>query len=97
MPQAHRRRRRPGTSGRASLTRTYRPQLLAIKLDSVLGCTPYRAPDLADPGKTVTAQPLNEIMASVTQAAPIALVPLLDPMVLTGGAHCHREYGARRA
>jgi hypothetical protein len=57
-------------------------KLLAIKLDSVLGCTPYRAPNLADPGTTVTAQPLNEIMASVTQAAPIALVPLLDPMVL---------------
>jgi hypothetical protein len=61
-------------------------KLLAIKLDSVLGCTPYRAPNLADPGQVATAQPLNEIMASVTQAAPIALVPELDPMVLTNGA-----------
>lgn len=61
-------------------------KLLANKLDGVLGCAPYKAPDLADPGAMVTAQPLNEIMAAVAQASPSALVPELDPMVLTSGA-----------
>lgn len=61
-------------------------KLLAIKLDTVLGCTAYTAPDLADPGARVTAQPLNELMAAAVQATPAALVPELDPMVLSNGA-----------
>jgi hypothetical protein len=61
-------------------------RLVAVKVDGALGCSPYTAPDLADPGRTTTAQPLNEIAAQVNQRAPIALVPPLDPMTLTGGA-----------
>jgi hypothetical protein len=61
-------------------------KLLAIALDSAFGCTPYKAPDLADPGAMVTAQALNEIMASLRQAPPVALVPSGDPMVLVNGA-----------
>ena len=57
-------------------------RLLAIALDGALGCTPWMAPDLASPGQMLTALPLNELQAAAQQAAPIALVPAGDPMVL---------------
>jgi hypothetical protein len=60
-------------------------RLLDNFIDVALGCTPWMAPDLADPGKMVAAQPLNELQAAAHQAAPVALVPSLDPMVLVNG------------
>jgi hypothetical protein len=60
-------------------------RLLAIALDGALGCKPMMAPDLADPGQMVTALPLNELQAAAHQAAPVALVPARDPMVLMDG------------
>src|SRR6266446_8720371 len=57
-------------------------RLLAVFLDGALGCTPFMAPDLADPGHMVPALPLDELQAAAQQAAPIALVPTGDPMVL---------------
>ena len=57
-------------------------RLLAVALDGALGCTPWMAPDLADPGKMLPALPLDELQAAAHQAAPIALVPAGDPMVL---------------
>jgi hypothetical protein len=58
-------------------------RLLAVFMDAALGCTPLMAPDLADPGHMLPALPLNELQAAAQQAAPIALVPAGDPMVLT--------------
>lgn len=60
-------------------------RLVAIAMDSALGCTPWKAPNLADPGQMVTAQPLNELQAAMYQAAPVALVPSGDPMTLVNG------------
>jgi len=57
-------------------------RLLAVALDGTLGCNPWMAPDLADPGQMLPALPLNELQAAAQQAAPIALVPSADPMVL---------------
>ncbi len=57
-------------------------RLLAVFLDGALGCTPLMAPDLAHPGQMTSALPLNELQAAAQQAAPIALVPLGDPMTL---------------
>lgn len=57
-------------------------RLLAIALDGAIGCAPWMAPDLADPGKMVTALPLDELQAAASQAKPVALVPNGDPMVL---------------
>jgi hypothetical protein len=57
-------------------------RLLAVLLDTALGCKPWMARDLADPGKMTTALPLNELQAAAHQAAPVALVPSHDPMVL---------------
>ncbi len=60
-------------------------RLLDVKVDGALGCHPWMAPDLADPGQMVTALPLNELQAAKFQAAPIAVVPENDPMVLVNG------------
>lgn len=57
-------------------------RLVDVALDGALGCTPWKAPDLADPGKMVPALPLNELQARAFQRSPIALVPLGDPMTL---------------
>ncbi len=57
-------------------------RLLAVALDGALGCTPWMAPDLADPGHMLPALPLNELQAAAHQAPPVALVPAGDPMVL---------------
>ena len=56
--------------------------LLDAFIDPALGCTPWMAPNLADAGQMVTALPLNKLQAAAHQAAPIALVPANDPMVL---------------
>jgi len=55
---------------------------LLTLVDSALGCNPWMAPDLADPGQMLPSLPLNELQAAAQQAAPIALVPAGDPMVL---------------
>lgn len=57
--------------------------LLAGFIDPALGCTPFTAPDLTNPGHQVGSLALNELSAT-RQAAPVALVPLTDPMVLVG-------------
>jgi len=51
-------------------------------VDPALGCTPFTAPDLANNGFAATALGLNELQAAADQAAPVAYVPLNDPMVL---------------
>ncbi|GCE31029.1 hypothetical protein KDA_65130 [Dictyobacter alpinus] len=60
-------------------------RLLSIALDGALNCQPWMAPDLADNGKMVPALPLNELQAAAHQAAPMAVVPLGDPMALNNG------------
>ena len=56
--------------------------LLTRFIDPALGCQPWQAPDLADNNNMVSALPLDEIQAAMDQQAPIALVPLTDPMTL---------------
>ena len=60
-------------------------RLLAIALDGALGCQPWMAPDLASPGQMTTALPLDELQAAARQAAPVALIPNFDPMVVVNG------------
>ena len=71
-------------------------RLLSAAIDGALGCTPWMAPDLADPGKTATALPLDELQAATQQAAPRALVPNLDPMVLVNGQRNLNKLNAYR-
>src|SRR6266700_4011872 len=58
-------------------------RLLAVAMDGALGCTPWMAPDLANPGHMLPALPLNELQAARLQAPPVARVPANDPMVIT--------------
>lgn len=55
-------------------------------IDKALGCTPFMAPDLADPGNMTTALALNELQAAAGQGAPVALVPPNDPMTMVGNS-----------
>lgn len=68
----------------ASLTNASDNRLLT-KLDPVLGCAPFMAPDLTNPGTMTTGLPLDELSAAQHQAAPIARIPDGDPMVLVNG------------
>lgn len=58
--------------------------LLDVFVDPAIGCTPWEAPDLANPGHNVPALALNELQAMVYQQDPIALIPLNNPMSLNG-------------
>jgi hypothetical protein len=51
-------------------------------LDPALGCAPWKAADLADPGAQVPALALNELQARLHQRFPSARIPAGDPMVL---------------
>ena len=56
--------------------------LLTQFMDPALGCTPWTRPDQSSDGAASAALPLDELSAAANQQAPIALVPLNDPMVL---------------
>ena len=60
-------------------------KLLDSFLDPTIGCTPFEAPDLTTGGTLGTSQALDEISAQ-NQAAPVALVPENDEMVLVNNA-----------
>ena len=60
--------------------------LLDDFVDPVLGCKPFTAPDLSRGGTPGTSQALDELSAARSQAAPVALVPENDPMVLANNA-----------
>jgi hypothetical protein len=55
-------------------------------IDPTIGCTPFQAPDLSNGGAMGTSQALDELSAARNPAAPVALVPENDEMVLAGNA-----------
>lgn len=59
--------------------------LLDTFIDPALGCTPFMAPDLSMAMASGTSQALDEIMAAADQQAPMALVPVNDPMAAVNG------------
>jgi len=59
-------------------------RLLTDFVDPTLGCQPWQAPDLADNGNPVSSLALDEIQAAADQRAPIALIPLNNPMTTVG-------------
>jgi hypothetical protein len=72
-------------------------RLVARSLDPALGCAPVILPDLADPGQQVATLATNELQAALYQAAPVALVPVQDPMVLVDGQRSLAKLNAYRA
>jgi hypothetical protein len=66
-------------SGETVLTNPSDERLLSVFVDPALGCTPWTAPDLTDPGHKVPALALNELQAGAFQRPPQALIPAGDP------------------
>ena len=58
--------------------------LLTAFINPAIGCQSWEAPNLADNNAPVAALALDELQASKIQQAPVALVPLNDPMTLIG-------------
>jgi len=75
-------RARLGTGAKV-ITNPSDNRVTAVLLDGALGCTPWNAPSLDNPGTMVPSLVLNELLAAKWQAAPQATVPLLDPFALT--------------
>jgi hypothetical protein len=50
-----------------------------------IGCTPWLAPSLDDPGQMVPSQAVNELQAHLLQKTPVARIPSRDPMVEFAG------------
>ena len=73
------------TSGGTKLTNGSDEGLLAKFIDPALGCAAPMAPDLTNGGAPTPSLALNELSAARNQAAPAALVPTSDPMVLVDG------------
>jgi hypothetical protein len=71
--------------------------LLNQFVDPALGCAPFTAPDQSSNMKPSGALPLDELSAAANQRAPIALVPLNDPMVLVNATQSTRKANAYRA
>ena len=71
--------------------------LLTDFLDPTLGCTPFEAPDLSQGGMMSSSQALNELAAGKDQAAPTALVPENDEMVLVNDAFSVQKTDLYRA
>jgi hypothetical protein len=59
--------------------------LLSNFIDPALGCTPWKIPDLANNNNPLPTLATDELQAAQFQQAPIALVPLNDPMTLVNG------------
>lgn len=54
-------------------------------IDPALGCKPFTVPDLTNNGAQGTSLALDELQAAAHQGAPVALVPLSDPMTQVDG------------
>jgi len=70
--------------------------LLTGFVDPALGCKPFTAPNLTNGGRPGTSLALNELSAASNQRAPLALVPVNDPMTLVNGAYSIRKTNAYR-
>ncbi|WP_063775127.1 hypothetical protein [Streptacidiphilus anmyonensis] len=71
--------------------------LLTQFIDPTLGCTPWTRPDQSSDGMAAGALPLDELSAAANQQAPIALVPLTDPMTLNNNNASNTKTNLYRA
>ncbi len=72
-------------------------RLLDVFVDPTLGCTPWTAPEQSADNTPSSALPLNELQAAAAQQAPIALVPVTDPMALNNNNQSNRKTNLFRA
>ena len=63
--------------------------LLLANLDNIMGCTPYKVPNLVDPNNPtigkISSMALDEIHAAIRQKKFYAYIPKGDPMVRING------------
>jgi hypothetical protein len=71
--------------------------LLDQFVDPALGCTPWTVADQSSDNKASGALPLDELQAAANQQAPIALVPLNDPMTLVNANQSTQKTNLYRA
>ena len=71
--------------------------LLDAFVDPILGCKPLMAPDLSQGGTPGTSQALGELQAARSQAAPVALIPENDEMVLVNDKYSVAKANLYRA
>ncbi len=73
-------------------------RVTAVLLDGALGCTPWTAPSVDNPGEMVPSLALNELSAARWQTEPQATVPLLDPFArLENGSPSLAKLNVHRA
>jgi hypothetical protein len=72
-------------------------RLVDILLDPALNCTPWKVADLANNNAPFPGLPLNELQAKMFQLAPIAQIPLNDPMAEIDGNPSLGKVNAYRA
>jgi hypothetical protein len=72
-------------------------RLVDAFIDPTLGCQPWTAPEQSNDNQPATSLPLNELQAAAGQAAPVALVPLNDPMAMVNNAQSTAKTNVYRA
>lgn len=72
-------------TGAADLANGSDNLLLSRFIDPALGCAPWTVPDQSGDGQLIPALVTDELSAAADQQAPIALVPLTDPMTVNNG------------
>jgi hypothetical protein len=76
---------RAALPGATTLKNASDNRVVAVGMANALGCSPWKASSLTDPGQMVPSQALNELFARARQARPIARVPSGHPFVLSDG------------
>jgi len=72
-------------------------RLLDVFIAPTLGCQAWTRPNGAQDGAATPSLPLNELQAAAFQAAPVAIVPLTDPMVQVDGVQNANKASLYRA
>ncbi len=74
-----------GLAGASAINNGSDNALVNKFMDPALGCTPYQFHDQTAASGLSGSQITDELLAAADQAAPVALVPLNDPMTGVGG------------
>ncbi len=72
-------------------------RLLNVFINPTLGCQSWTRPNGAQDGQATPSLPLNELQAAALQQAPVAEVPLNDPMAQVNGNNSPQKVNLFRA
>jgi hypothetical protein len=83
--------------GATTLTNGSDNRLASVALDGALGCTPWKVPDLSNPGTTAPSLATDELSARINQRTPVAQIPAGDPMTQVNGNSSRTKVNLYRA